>query len=688
MNLDNIINRYQRLMQNYIITHGDNKDFIFNDFENMVRHIYGGSEGTETTPQQRQHSIFSISIFDLIKEIDKKLSQPILFLLDSKLYAHVTMLDFTMSNKDIKPQTVLRKQIFNESYKSQDDSILNELLNKNNVTLQNFIDSECTYPLNGIILKEPTPCKKKFIYRTCSIKSSTDSNYNITIGKTNFTVNKSNVLPYSQPFLNILDTKFKCLKKIKSKITLSDYKIKYKILNLLEQLANLCNLYYIKMFTWLNQPLPGLNSLTDTHNIIDNFFKIITCIDEKSILCFKNAISEDVEIDRDKPTILLLGAGPVGSMLSFLLASNKQISNFRIIVLDKNTNAGKRLFTRKKNLILNSQSMYRIDSKNTYFNLIYDIFNEDSAQISFIEIVFYYFSSALNVSYLFSENTKTDFDFLITNLNVQLVFDATGGRFEHEQITSAFRSNTNWIKPFFLKNDDYYFQIADNTMVEYIPDENMYNVVLPNGNILDFSTMYIFIYINPPDKQKLNTLRISINNKQKEGFSEDRPNLYISFKGINLDKLEGVVILPPLYNDYKYTAPEIQSAYEASYAGSQNDVDKLINKIRFDLKRNFSPLLDNIDIHLEDKVNVSIHFKSKFSAKISKGTKTFAYLYIGDSAISDFFIYGRGFSKWIYINQEIIKIIIESLQSPPSAFGGYNKYLKYKTKFIRALNLD
>ena len=131
MNLDNIINRYQLLMENYIITHGDNKDFIFNDFENMVRHIYGGSEGTETTPQQRQNSIFSISIFDLIKEIDKKLSQPILFLLDSKLYAHVTMLDFTMSNKDIKPQTVLRKQIFNESYKSQDDSILNELLNKN-----------------------------------------------------------------------------------------------------------------------------------------------------------------------------------------------------------------------------------------------------------------------------------------------------------------------------------------------------------------------------------------------------------------------------------------------------------------------------------------------------------------------------------------------------------------------------
>jgi hypothetical protein len=386
----------------------------------------------------------------------------------------------------------------------------------------------------------------------------------------------------------------------------------------------------------------------------------------ESLLPYKRSTeTERFLLSREKKTIMIIGAGPIGLITAMLL--KEQFTNCNIIIIE---NRGINLF--RKSIYSRFQEIqFNIDilpySIMEYLTpaCIYTKKESEGGRIINIELrviesILLYFCHKLGIIIHF-EKSSYNIDNLVRNIRPILLFNASGKfNLDSEIINYTTFEKINWLDEYIRTNKcNNIIKIDDQTNIYNIRGEHPYYIKYD-----DIKNRYVYC-----DSNGIPIVKWFIYLKT----SRKSPK-YLSLK-LSANKLFA------FKNEYNMTIKIIEPYIErirdifrplnvSIMTNKMNSFDDLINLINQQYNENstekdlfISSINDIKDyVSFSHIFSVPIYFSAISSKIIEQDDYKFLYLLIGDSHTKDFFYTGQATNKWI----SLLKSFITTIKRNPS----------------------
>lgn len=388
-------------------------------------------------------------------------------------------------------------------------------------------------------------------------------------------------------------------------------KINYKKLKKLPKEFNIkskkcCDKLKIEDLKQLNKEMLRSNNYL-------SIFKIVTKIARYMIK------DNDVKINKNNKTIMIIGAGPTGLFMACYLKIT--FDNINVVIYDNKINKPgfRKPYTRVRPFSTSSKYLSLIIPK------LYCITNYDYIYINIFLLEYLLYSKAVidyNIPIYYRDHDWNDYLEIIKNNNIDIVFDCTGGKLKPNIFNKI---DTSWLKdPKFIIDKDIKKQL-------YIDEkQNLVHLIdYPKDNIFKKNHYYGTLNIYNIENEFIDKIDIDILNKEDLMF-------FNKIKKTNFSYGDTMEIIKGIFNDT-----------------SRN----YIYNILMDNSKKYKDYYFNFDvwgIYIRHIIQPCEIFNVNNSNKL--------YISIGDSMFHSHYITGAGLNRTIklavYCANQLVNILI------------------------------
>lgn len=388
-------------------------------------------------------------------------------------------------------------------------------------------------------------------------------------------------------------------------------KINYK------KLKKIPNEFNVKLDKCCNElkidNLKQLNKEMLKSNNYLNIFKIVTKIARYMIK------DNDIKINKNYKTILIIGAGPIGLFMACYLKIT--FDNINVVIYDNKLDKSgfRKPYTRVRPFSTSSKYLSLIIPK------LYCLTNYDYIFINIFLLEYLLYSKAIldyNIPIYYRDNDWNDYLEIIKNNNIDIVFDCSGGRLKPNIFNKI---DTSWIEdPKFIINKD----IKKQLYVDKI--QNLVHLIdYPKDNIFKKNHYYGSVNIYNIKNEFVDKIDIDILNKEDLMFFNKIKKNNFSYENI-------IELIRGIYSDT-----------------SRN----YIYNILMDNSKKYKDYYFNFDIwgiYIRHTIQPCEIFNVNNSDKL--------YISIGDSMFHSHYITGAGLNRTIklavYCANQLVNILI------------------------------
>jgi hypothetical protein len=342
------------------------------------------------------------------------------------------------------------------------------------------------------------------------------------------------------------------------------YKLKYNNINV-ENLPSSIDINEEYNEELTKNDLIEINNLMKKNSNYFNIFKIVTRI---SRLFIKN---NDVNINKEKKTILIIGAGPIGLFTACYLKTIYE-DQINIIIYDSRIikPGFRKPYTRVRPFSTSSKYLSLVIPK------LYCMTNQDYIFINIFLLEYILYSQAVlnfKIPIYYNDYDWNDYKKIIKENNVKVVFDCTGGRLK----TDVFENiDSSWLKNKIDKKiNKQLLVLEDKNLVHLIdyPEEKKFKKNHFYGSLNVYTKDMLFVEKFDIDIMSEKDL-IYLNKIKKKYYTHESIVSVISGIKDNIGRDFLYTLLREKYNDDYYFMIDVWGLYIRHIIKPANIFDK------------------------------------------------------------------------------------------------------------------